>query len=73
MVNNSEVSSRIKFLGFCKDVFVLLSKATALIVPLKNEGFGFLTVKTMLNGCLAKDNNAGGTKEILKSENYGIL
>jgi glycosyltransferase involved in cell wall biosynthesis len=73
LVNNSRFADRIHFLGFRKDVDELLSKATALIVPSKHEGFGFITVEAMFNGCLVIGNNAGGTKEILESENLGIL
>jgi len=73
MVNKSEFSSRIHFLGFRKDVSDLLSKATALIVPSKHEGFGFITAEAMFNGCLVVGNDAGGTKEIIESENLGIL
>jgi glycosyltransferase involved in cell wall biosynthesis len=73
IVNNSGFANRIHFLGFRKDISVLLSKATALIVPSKHEGFGFITVEAMFNGCLVVGNNSGGTKEILEPENLGIL
>ena len=73
LVNNSRYADNIHFLGFRKDVHELLSKATALIVPSKHEGFGFITVEAMFNGCLVVGNNSGGTKEILESENLGIL
>lgn len=73
IVNESGFVKRIHFLGFRTDISELLSKATALIVPSKNEGFGFITVEAMFNGCLVVGNNSGGTKEILEAENLGIL
>lgn len=73
IANKSGFAKRIHFLGFRKDVFELLSKATALIVPSKHEGFGFITAEAMFNGCLVVGNNSGGTKEILETENLGIL
>jgi glycosyltransferase involved in cell wall biosynthesis len=73
IVNNSGFTKRIHFLGFRKDISELLSKATALIVPSKHEGFGFITVEAMFNGCLVVGNNSGGTKEILETENLGFL
>lgn len=73
IVNKSDYANRIQFLGFRTDVFELLSKATALVVPSKNEGFGFITAEAMFNGCLVVGNNSGGTKEILEAENLGIL
>lgn len=73
LVNKANLSSNVQFLGFRSDVSILMSKATALIVPSRNEGFGFITVEAMFNGCLVIGNNSGGTREILESENLGIL
>lgn len=72
-VDKSGYAKRIHFLGFRKDISELLSKATALIVPSKHEGFGFITVEAMFNGCLVIGHDSGGTKEILQEENLGIL
>ncbi len=73
IVNKTPYSNRIIFLGFRKDTSELLKNATALIVPSKYEGFGFVTVEAMFNGCLVVGNNSGGTKEILELNNSGIL
>ena len=54
---------KIKFLGFRTDVYMLMSEATALIVPSKFEGFGFITAEAMFNGCLVIGRNTAGTKE----------
>jgi glycosyltransferase involved in cell wall biosynthesis len=73
MAMKSAYVKRIHFLGFRKDVCDLMAKATALVVPSFCEGFGFITVEAMFNGCLVIGNNSGGTKEILEKENLGIL
>lgn len=72
-VSNLNLKERIVFLGFRKDVSDLMEKATALVVPSHFEGFGFVTVEAMFNGCLVIGHNTGGTKEILEKENLGIL
>lgn len=72
-VSNLNLEDRILFLGFRTDVFDLMAKATALIVPSHFEGFGFITAEAMFNGCLVIGNNTGGTKEILEEEHLGIL
>lgn len=73
IIQKFKLESRIIFLGFRNDVFELMEKATALIVPSHYEGFGFITVEAMFNGCLVIGNNTGGTKEILEKENLGLL
>ncbi len=53
----------VKFLGMRKDIFDLMSKAKALVVPSIHEGFGFITAEAMFNGCLVIGRNTSGTKE----------
>jgi glycosyltransferase involved in cell wall biosynthesis len=73
IINDANLTSRVHFLGFRDDVTNLMAKATALVVPSRYEGFGFITVEAMFNGCLVIGNNCGGTKEILEEKNLGIL
>lgn len=73
IVDENGLHNRIEFLGFRKDINSLMSKATALIVSSKYEGFGFITVEAMFNGCLVIGHNSGGTKEILEKDDLGIL
>lgn len=73
MADTSGLKNRIMFLGFRKDVYDLMARATALVVPSRSEGFGFITAEAMFNGCLVIGNNSGGTKEILEKEKLGIL
>lgn len=63
LVDCCEISSKVHFLGFRSDVYDLMSDAIALIVPSNFEGFGFITVEAMLNGCLVIGKNSAGTKE----------
>lgn len=72
-INKADIIQQIRFLGFRNDICNLMIKATALIVPSRFEGFGFITAEAMFNGCLVIGNNSGGTKEILENENLGIL
>jgi glycosyltransferase involved in cell wall biosynthesis len=73
VANKSKYSDKIKFLGFRNDINNLMYNAYALVVPSHYEGFGFITVEAMYNGCLVIGRNTAGTKEILEKENLGIL
>lgn len=57
------LTSKIIFLGVRTDVYSLMSEAQALIVPSKDEGFGFITVEGMLNCTPVIGRNTSGTKE----------
>ena len=63
IINECSDPNRIKYLGFRNDIYQLMSRAIALIVPSKFEGFGFITTEAMLNKCLVIGRNTGGTKE----------
>lgn len=62
-IAQSIYKDRIKLLGFRRDVYDLMRKAKALLVPSYYEGFGFITAEAMANGCLVIGRNAAGTKE----------
>jgi glycosyltransferase involved in cell wall biosynthesis len=72
-VKQNKLENRVFFLGERNDVHDLMLFATALIVPSAFEGFGRITAEAMFNGCLVIGNNSGGTKEILKENNAGVL
>lgn len=61
--SQSNCDKKIIFLGHRTDVYQLMQEATALIVPSRFEGFGFITVEAMLNGCIVIGRNTAGTKE----------
>ena len=63
MVEKYHLEGHVEFLGNRDDVFDLMRKAQALIVPSRFEGFGFITAEGMLNNCLVIGRNTAGTKE----------
>ncbi len=63
LIKERKLDDKVKYLGVRKDVYELMSKARALIVPSKFEGFGFITAEAMLNHCLVIGRNTAGTKE----------
>lgn len=50
-------------LGQREDVYDLMSKALAIVVPSFFEGFGFITTEAMYNKCLVIGRDTAGTKE----------
>lgn len=62
-VKESPFSEKIKFLGPRSDIYALMSEAQAVLVPSLLEGFGFITVESMLNRTIVIGRNTGGTKE----------
>ncbi len=64
-VVGNHLEDKVIFLGERNDVYELMAHATALLVPSRCEGFGFITVEAMLNDCLVIGRNTGGTKEQL--------
>ncbi len=62
-VEHHKIDNRVSFLGHRTDIYSLMSEATALIVPSRFEGFGFITVEAMYNKCLVIGKNTAGTKE----------
>ena len=57
----------IKLLGHIDNPRPLMSKARALLVASRNEGFGRMTAEACFNGCLVIGRNTGGTKEIIEA------
>lgn len=78
LIANAGMDNRVEFLGFRNDVYALMSKAAALIVPSRFEGFGFITVEAMYNHCPVIGYDTGGTHEqfengiLLTGTNIGI-
>lgn len=63
MLQDAGIEAYVEFLGFRDDVYSLMSHASAMIVPSRFEGFGFITAEAMYNDCLVIGRNTGGTKE----------
>jgi len=63
LIKKYHLERNVEYLGHRSDVYNLMSKATALIVPSRFEGFGFITAEAMANFCLVIGKNSAGTKE----------
>ena len=63
LIVQSPHPDRIQYLGFRDDVYTLMNKAVAVVVPSYYEGFGFITVEAMLNGTIVIGRDTAGTKE----------
>lgn len=63
IIKNFHSKSKIKYLGFRKDIYHLMSISKMVIVPSEYEGFGFVTVEAMLNRTLVIGRDTAGTKE----------
>ena len=62
-INSHKLTNNVDFLGERSDVYDLMSKSIATIVPSRSEGFGFITVEAMLNGSIVIGKDVSGTKE----------
>lgn len=62
-IAEANISTQVDFLGQRNDIYELMSKAQALIVASKFEGFGFISVEAMFNYCYVIGRNTGGIKE----------
>lgn len=72
-VKEHRIENRVRFLGFRSDRYELMQQARALIVPSLFEGFGFITVEAMMNGCLVIGRNSSGTKMIMDAVDGAAL
>ena len=59
------LTDSVSILGNRNDIAYLMAHAKAIIIPSRNEGFGFCMPEAMQQGCLVIANNTGGTKEQL--------
>lgn len=62
-IKKLQLEQKVELLGYRSDVFEFMSKATAVIVPSRSEGFGFVPVEAMSIGSLVIGKNVAGIKE----------
>ena len=62
-VLENNLLDRVEFLGYRKDVYILMEKSMAVFVPSYFEGFGFVPVEAMINWTLVVARNTTGIKE----------
>lgn len=63
IISKSVCKSQIKYLGFRRDIYSLMSSAIALLVPSYYEGFGLITAEAMINKTIVIGRDVAGTKE----------
>lgn len=63
MIEKLGIHKSVTFLGEVSNVYEWMTKAKALVVPSRFEGFGFITAEAMLNGCFVIGRNTAGTKD----------
>ena len=64
-IKDNKLTDKVELLGECDNIASLMRQARALIIPSRNEGFGFCMPEAMQQGCLCIARNTGGTKEQL--------
>lgn len=63
LVSDNQLSDKVIFIGERTDLDVLMSEASAVVVPSRNEGFGRCMPEAMFYHSLVIGHNTGGTKE----------
>lgn len=63
MIKEAGLDDRVCFLGYCKNVDVLMREARAIVITSYNEAFGRCLAEAMFNKCLTIGRNTGGTRE----------
>ena len=61
----NQLGDNVIFYGQRSNIQEFMSRAIAIIIPSRNEGFGRCMPEAMFNGCLAIGRNTGGTREQL--------
>lgn len=62
-VTKKGLERRVKFLGGRKDIFRLMQRAEAIVIPSRFEGFGRCMAEAMMNRCLVIAHDTAGLKE----------
>lgn len=73
MITGLSLSSNIEFLGFTRDVDVIIGNARALLMCSVNEAMGRVTAEAMLLGCPVVGLNSQGTGELIVHGETGLL
>ena len=67
------MSDRVKFLGYQKDVEIFLEESDIFCMCSKSEAFGRTTVEAMLSGNLVIGANTAGTKDLIEDGVTGLF
>lgn len=69
----SNYNDWLHILGNCKDVYSLRNEMNIELVCSRSEAFGRVTLEAMLHGIPVVGSNAGGTRELIKDKETGLL
>lgn len=74
LMKENGIEDRVEFLGHCKNMLELYRRASIFFLSSRSEGMPMVVLEAMSQGCacVATDYK-GRTKEIINSENCGIL
>lgn len=74
LMKENGIEDRVEFLGHCKNMLDLYRKASIFFLSSRSEGMPMVVLEAMSQGCacVATDYK-GRTKEIINSENCGLL
>ena len=72
-VNRLDLNSKIKFLGYIKNIQEVYTKTDVLLMCSGNEAMGRVTVEAMANGIPVIGRNSGATPEIIQYGRNGLL
>ena len=70
--SKANMSDRVRFLGYQKDVEIFLNESDIFCMCSKSEAFGRTTVEAMLSGNLVIGANTAGTKDLIDDGVTGI-
>ena len=72
-INEQKLSDSIHIRGFVSDVAAYRKKADVCLVCSDCEGFGRVTIESMLAGLLVIGSDSGATTELIKHNKTGLL
>lgn len=72
-INKNNLNTNVEYLGEISNVKKVLKDMDIVTVCSKQEGFGRVTVESMLAGCIVLGADTGATKEIIRHGDNGFL
>ncbi|MCK5686169.1 glycosyltransferase family 4 protein [bacterium] len=73
MAEELGLSDRVIFTGYIENVFTVLKKASFFLLPSEVEAFPISLLEAMSEGCIPVVNDVAGMREIVTSDNLGII
>lgn len=73
LIEDNQLQEQILYIGEIDEIKKLLAQVHIVCVCSKMEGFGRVTIESMLGKCLVIGANTGATKEIINDHHNGLL